>query len=133
MWAMTSPHVEQPGHEGFVLGDALALGAEEKGAYPPPLTHVTQAITLGNPDISQEDLVEGTGAVDGTKRAHVDPVGVHVDHEERQPAMLGELGVGPGEEYSPACHVSQARPYFLTIYDPLLAVEHGRGTESREV
>ena len=99
----------------------------------PPLTGVAQAQVVGQAHTVEEHLVEVRGAVGLAQRADLDPGELHVAHEEREAAVLGDVGIGARHEDRPARAAGAAGPHLLAVHHPLVAVAHRHRREAGEV
>ena len=58
---------------------------------------------------------------------------MHVDHERGETRVLHGFGIGAHDEQTPTRQVRQRGPHLLAVGDPLLAVLHALGGQTREV
>ena len=77
---------------------------------------------MGDPHVSEEDLVELGFTGDLVQGTNVDALGLHVQQEVRQALVLGLVRIGPGHQHPPPRHMGQRRPDLLAVDDPLVAV-----------
>ncbi len=89
----------------------------------PAVADRTQTIGIGNPDVGEEHLVERRAARHLADRSNADPGRVHREHECGQPAVLGNVEVGAGDQLAPFGEAGAGAP-------GLLAVDHPRVTVS---
>ena len=69
---------------------------------PPAVADVADAVRVRDADVGEVDLVELGLAGHLAQRSHVDAGRVHVGDEVGEAAVLRHVGVGPGDEQSPA-------------------------------
>ncbi len=81
----------------------------------------------------KEDFVELAFARHLLQRADLHAWAVHVDEHVRQTFMLGSIGVRAHHAKAPVGVMAEARPCLLAVDDEMIAVEHGFGSQRREV
>ena len=101
--------------------------------HPPPLAGLAEALAVGDADVGEVHLVELGVARHLPQRPDLDAGGVHVDDEVGQALVLGNVGVGAGEQQAPAGHVGECRPDLLAVDHPLVAVAHRPGRQRGEI
>ncbi len=124
---------QSPTPPGHCAADGDALVHERRDRDAPTLTFVTDARTVGDMDVGEEDLVELGLTGDLEQRAHVDAWCLHVDEECRQTLVLGCIGIRTGDDEPERRDVRQGRPHLLTVEDPLVAVSLGPGGQAGNV
>ena len=67
------------------------------------------------------------------ERTDVDAVLVHVDREVGDALVLGDVGVGAGDQHAEVGDLAAGGPHLLAVDDPLVAVEHRLGLQAGEV
>ena len=66
----------------------------------PALVQPTDQGGVGDPGVGDEDLVEERVARHLLERAHVDAVLQHAEGEVGDALVLGDVGIGPGQEHA---------------------------------
>ena len=115
------------------LGDGAPLVRERRHRDAPALVHRAERAVDGDAHVGEEDLVELLLAGDRLERPHFDAGQRHVDEQARDALVLRHARVGAHEELAPVREVAERVPRLLTVDDPAVAVEHGRGAQRREV
>ena len=92
--------VVDQGPDAAMFAAALieALAHQNGHATGPAVAHRADAGGIRNADIGQEGFVEIRGARYLADRAHVYPRRLHVEHEEGQTLVLGNGGIGAGDQ-----------------------------------
>ncbi len=88
---------------------------------------------VGHAGVGEEDLVEEgvTGhLLEGT---NVDALLEHLEGEVRDALVLGDVGVGAGEQHAEVGVLATRGPHLLAIDDPLVAIPDGPGLQAGEV
>src|SRR5262245_17618049 len=124
---------EVPERDRPAAADQRPLGAERRLGDTPGAVHRADDVVVRDPHVGQEYLVEVGDAVDLTQRPHLDPGRRHVEHEVRDPLVLGRVRVGPGEQDAELAVVRARAPDLLAVHHPLVAVAHGTGPQPGEV
>ena len=124
----------QPGRQPDLLDVTATEGPATDGGpfvgqrldgQPPTGPQVTDAVSVGNPDVGDEHLGEVTIAVDLHQRADLDARRRHLDCEHGQAAVLGQRGIGPGQAHAPPGIRATRGPHLGTVQDPLVAIALG--------
>ena len=135
----------QHAHDGARLGQAAAGRVAAAGAEAGPLVHegrvggrppVVEAADqggVGHPGVGDEDLVEERVARHLLERAHVDAVLEHVEGEVGDALVLGDVGVGAGQQHAEVGVLAARGPHLLAVDDPLVAVLDGPGLQAGQV
>jgi hypothetical protein len=107
------------GHRAFVVHPA--------GADRPPGVHLSHPVAVGHPDVGQELLAELPGPVEHLDALDLDRRLVQGKDEHRQPPVLGDVPVGPGQAQAPVGPPGSRRPDLRPVEHPFFAVAYGRG------
>ena len=86
-----------------------------------------------HPDIGQEDLVERRRSAHLPDRPDFDAGRVHRDQEHRQPGLLGDVRIGPGEQQAVVGEPGAGRPHLLAVDAPPVVVPHRRRCDRGQV
>ena len=73
------------------------------------------------------------GAIGLAQRADLDPGEPHVADEEREAAVLGDVGIGARHEDRPARGAGATGPHLLAVHHPLVAIAYRHRGEPGEV
>ena len=114
-------------------GERHALVHQRGERDPPAFALGPEPSRVGHARIGEEHLVELGVTGDLHERAHFDAGRVHVDDEVAEPAVLGLVGIGAGDEHPVLRDVAQRGPHLLTVHQPLVAVAHGARAEPGDV
>ena len=87
----------------------------------------------GNPGLGEENLVEAAPTGDLAQRTHLDARLCHVDDEHGQALVLGQRGVGSGDDDAVVAVVGARGPHLLALEDPFVAVPGRPGGQSGNV
>ena len=124
--------VERVLDAGRRLGlERVPLVGQQAQGHAPPLVHVADHVLDGHDGVGEEHLVELGVARHLDEGPGLDTGLVHLDHEEREPAVLRDGRVGPGDEDGPPGVVPARGPHLLAVHDPLVTVAHGAGWRGR--
>ena len=126
-------HVGGLAPSGVVAADGGPLVHQRGEGHPPALAHRADAAGVGHPHVGEVDLVELGLAGHLAQGPDLHPLAVHVQGEVGQALVLGELGVGAGDEHSPVGRVGQRRPHLLAVDHPFVAVGHRPGGQTGEI
>ena len=99
----------------------------------PPVVDVAEAVVVGDPHLVEEDLVEARAAGHLTQRPHLDAGRLHVDDEPGEPLVLGQVGVGAGDDLADVGVLRAGGPHLLAGDHPLVAVALGLGLQAGQV
>ena len=99
----------------------------------PAVADGAEAHRVGDPHVGEEHLVERRAAAHLRDRADLDARQVHRDDERRQALVLGDVGVGAGDQLAPLGELGARAPHLLAVDDPLVAVADGPAGEAGEV
>ena len=108
---------------------------ERKGGVGdlPAVVHAAHDVVLRSLGVGEEDLTELGGAIGLGDATHLDTRLLHRHEDVRDAGVLGGVGIGAGEQEAVVGVVTLGRPHLLAVDDPLIAVEHGRRLDRREV
>ena len=67
------------------------------------------------------------------ERAHLDARAVHVDEQEGDAVMLGDIGIGAYEQHAPVAELRGRVPHLLAVDHELVAVAIGAAPEAGEI
>ena len=98
----------------------------------PSAVHLTEAPLIAYPHAAVEG---GVRPLAGHSRngLDLDAWKTHGHQEHGQALVLGDIGVGPGQEDHPVGLVCHGGPHFLTVDHPLVAIADGLGGDGRHV
>ena len=99
----------------------------------PSLAECADLIPRRDARVIEEHLIERLVVIHLPERPHGDTRLTHVDHEETEPGVLGNVPVGAGHEDAHVCVVGAGVPHLLPIDDPLVAVTYRCGGGTGEV
>ena len=113
---------------------AVARPLEGQGDvhHRPTRVHPADARRVGHPHAGVEGGI-GLLAAQGVDRLEIEPRRGRSHEEQRQPLVLGHLGVGTGEHEDVAAHLRRAGEHLLPVDHPLLAVTHRSRARRRHV
>src|SRR4029079_8204176 len=105
--------------------------AREHGhADVPPLVQRSEKMSGGEMDIGEEHLVELRVAGHLPQRAYLDAGEVHRYEEERDPLVLGGLGIRTRHQDAPVAVAPSTAPHLLAVDHELVTVESCSGREA---
>ncbi len=110
-----------------------ALGSEAGAGDSPPLPDRTDAVGVGDPDLVEEDLVEGGATRHLTDRPDGDSGRVHVHEEHGESSVLLGRRIGADERLTDVGEVGHRRPDLLAGDHPVVPVAHRLGSDPGEV
>ncbi len=87
----------------------------------PSFVELGDQVFARHPDVVEENFVKAAIAGHLHQRTHGDSGRVHVDHDVRNAAMLGRLGVGAHQAEHHVCVLRARGPDFLAVDDELVA------------
>jgi hypothetical protein len=102
--------------------EPAALVHERGVGHRPSVVLAADHRVVGHPRVGHEHLVEEGPTRHLAQRAHVDPRLMHGEREVGDPLVLGDVGVGAGQEHAQIGILAARRPDLLTVHDPLVAV-----------
>ena len=106
---------------------------ERRHHHRPPLVDLAHDVGARHPDLVEEDLVEPRLPGDLDQRSDGDAGALHVDEEERQPAVLGRRGIGADDQDAPVGVLREAGPDLLPGDRDLVAAHLAAGPDGRQV
>ena len=113
-------------------GDALSLVGEQPLGDLPAAVEPTDELLFGDTHIREEGLAERRLARDELDRAGLDARCAHVEHDERDTAVL-RRGVRAHEAEHPVRLVGVAGPDLLTVDEEMVAAVFAARGQAREV
>ena len=133
--AISIARVQQAGAAAAAAAgaDRRPLVHQRREGDVPAVVDVAEAVRVGHPDVGEEDLVEAGPAGHLAQRADLDARRPHVDDEAGEALVLGQVGVGAGDDLADVAVLGTRRPHLLPVEDPLLAVALGAGLQAGEV
>ena len=114
-------------------GRLAPLEAERGVGDRPAVVEAADDVVLRAAGVGEEHLVELGGAVGLRDGPHLDAGLLHRHEQVRDARVLRRVGVGAGEQEAVVGELGLGGPHLLAVDHPLVAVEHGRGLERREV
>ena len=81
----------------------------------------------------QEHLAERAAAVHLLERPGLDAGLVHVDEEVREALVLGQAGIGPGQQHAEVGGVRAGVPHLLAVNHPFVAIGDRAGADAGQV
>ena len=131
-------HLDGPGHQAAAApaaagADGRPLVHQRGQGHVPAVVDVTEAVAVGHPHVGEEDLVEAGPAGHLAQRADLDAGGLHVDDEAGEALVLGQVGVGAGDDLADVAVLGARRPDLLAGDAPLVAVADGPGLQAGQV
>jgi len=99
----------------------------------PPIAFPAHQPVGGNAHVGEEHLVELGLAGDLVERLHLDAGALHVEQEVRHAVVLRHVGIRACEQHAPFREMCEARPDFLSVEDPRVAVAHRAGRQAGHV
>ena len=124
--------VPQPEGQRADRGQSDPLVVELAGDEPPAAVEVAHQRVPRDPDV----VVVGRGgghASDGHDRRAGEPLGGGGHHDDRDPLVLGGVGVGAARQPDVVGLVGTARVDLVAVDHPLVTVEHGPRAQRGEV
>ena len=108
----------------LTLTAGRALEPERGVRHLPAVADRTDPHVVAHSDIGQEDLVERRRSAHLPDRPDLDAGCVHRDQEHRQPGLLGDVRIGPGEQQSVVGEPGAGRPHLLAVDAPSVVLPH---------
>ena len=96
---------------------------ERRHRHLPSIADAPDQILLRDFRVGEEHLVKRRVAVHLLERLHVDTGLLHVDHEIRQPLVLGRVPIGAGEQQAVVGMMRTGRPHLLSVDDPEISLQ----------
>ena len=109
------------------------LEAQRGHRHFPPVVDSAYDVVFRTTGIGEPRLVELGGAVGLHDRTNLHPGLLDGDEEIADTGMLGRRRIGTGEQEYVVRMLGAGGPHLLAIDDPLIAVEHRRGLQRRQI
>ena len=128
------PRVEVDAAAAAAAGaDRRPLVHQRREGDRPAVVDVAEAVVIGHAHVVEEDLVEARAAGHLPQRTHLDAGRLHVDDEAGEALVLGQVGIGAGDDLADVAVVRAGRPHLLTGDHPLVTVADCSGLQAGQV
>ena len=100
---------------------------------PPAVVQIADEVLGRNPNVGEEDLVEGVATGDLGDLTNLDARKVHRTDQVRDAPVLRQIRIGAGDENAIPRELSATRPRLLAVDDELVTVSFCSGAETCQV
>ncbi len=118
---------------GPTAADHRAFAGQGGLGHAPAAVDLAHDVGRGDGDVGEEHLVEVGMAGDLPERPDLDARGGHVHDEVGDPGVLGDVGVGAGQQDAELGLVGAGVPDLLAVDDPGVTVALGPGAQAGQV
>ena len=110
-----------------------ALVHESADSHVPAVVHPAENVFNRNAHITEEELAEFAFARHLPQWADIYARRFHVDQQNRQPFVPGDVSVRANNQLAPVPKRAKAGPYLLTVDDVVVAVQAGLGLQTGKI
>src|SRR5216684_2177259 len=96
---------------------------ESADGHIPTVIHLAEYIFRRDAHITKKHLVEFTFPCHLPKWAHLHPLRLHINQQNRQTLVLWDIRVRAHDQLAPIAHPAVTRPHLLAVDDVVLAIQ----------